>query len=251
MHIESRGRGPALLLLHGWGINRKIFARLGAQLAAHFTVYLVDLPGYGLSENIESYTLDNIADLLVAQMPHEVPVMGWSFGACVALKLAERHPQKIKRLVLIAATPSFIQRSGWSHAIDASVLQAFAKDLQRDYAATLKRFFALQALGSEASHEVISQLKACLDPAPQRDVLQAGLNLLLTIDLRADLARIKQPSLVIHGKQDKLVPWQAADWLASNLDDAQFFAIAKAAHAPFLSHPEKVVQAVAEFAGVQ
>lgn len=251
MQIKGRGQGPALLLLHGWGINRKVFEQLSAQLATDFTVYTADLPGYGSSASTYPYTLDYIADELSTQVPGKVTVLGWSLGACIALKLAERYPQKVQRLILIAATPSFVQRPDWSCAIDAAVLRDFAKDLQHNYAGTLKRFFALQALGSADSYDVISRLKACLAPTPEAEALQAGLDLLLTTDLRANLARIKQATFVIHGKQDKLVPWQAADWLAANLGNAQFLAIAKAAHAPFLSHREKVVQAITEFAGMR
>ncbi len=248
--MQMDGQCPSLLLIHGWGINQKVFQPMAARLEKYFTVYIADLPGYGASANIYPYTLDGIVDGLASRIAGDVFVLGWSLGASVALKFAQRYPNKVKRLLLIAATPSFVQRPGWPHAVEARVLQDFAGDLQQDYAATLKRFFALQALGSQASHEVISQLKACLVPAPATEVLQAGLNLLLTTDLRAELAAITQPTFIIHGKQDKLVPWQAAEKLAGNLENAQFFNIAKAGHAPFVSHPDEVTKVLKEFAGV-
>lgn len=246
--MQIEGRRPSLLLIHGWGTNHRVFQPIAAQLAKDFTLHDVNLPGYGGTVSISPYTLNGIVENLASRLAGEVSVLGWSLGASVALKLARRYPNKVKRLMLIAATPSFVQRPGWRHAVKASVLEDFSRDLQQNYTATLKRFFTLQVMGSQASREVINQLKACLVPTPAADVLRAGLDLLLTTDLRDELAAIIHPTVVIHGQQDKLVPWQAGDMLASQLGNAQFFNIAKAGHAPFLSHPDAVTQLLKEFA---
>jgi pimeloyl-[acyl-carrier protein] methyl ester esterase len=79
---------------------------------------------------------------------------------------------------------------------------------------------------------------------PPEESLQAGLSLLHDADLRAEVAAIDRPALVIHGSRDALVPAGAGRWLAGALPFARLVEIAGAAHLPFVSHPETVAQAL-------
>ena len=207
-------------------------------------MYLVDLPGYGLSPPIDPYDLEHIVHLLNSALLEPAVVCGWSLGGSVVLTLAALAPEKIKGLILMSTTPRFTQEADWIHAVEKDVLLSFAQDLEQDYPGTLKRFFALQALGGIASRDVIAQLQTATVPTPSAQTLRAGLQLLLDIDLRRDVGAIKQACLIVHGKQDKLVPWNAAVSLAAMLDKAELVGIDDAGHAPFLSHTEEVVRAV-------
>ncbi|MFP5382369.1 MAG: alpha/beta fold hydrolase, partial [Gammaproteobacteria bacterium] len=78
--------------------------------------------------------------------------------------------------------------------------------------------------------------------------LAAGLDLLRGTDLRADLPRVTQPVLVMHGTLDTLTPPGAGAWMAEALPQARHVEIARAAHAPHLSHLDAVAAAVGDFA---
>jgi pimeloyl-[acyl-carrier protein] methyl ester esterase len=245
--LETRGRGPDLVLLHGWGSNLAVWAPLVARLIDRFRVHAVDLPGYGASPPVFPYTPEEIAGVLAARFPPSVAVCGWSLGGMVALALARRAP--FARMVLIGATPCFARAPDWEDGMDAGMLRQFHDDLVADFDATLGRFIALQSLGDSDARTTARALTEALHargrPAPE--VLEAGLAILAETDLRAAVPLIGVPALLIHGERDRLVPPGAARWLAQNLVNARLQTVAGAGHAPFLSHPDAVASAMAEF----
>lgn len=249
LQVESLGAGRDLVLLHGWGMHGGVWQGIARRLAARFRLYLVDLPGYGGSPPCRPYTLARIADLLAEFLPERVCVCGWSLGGQVALAWALARPGQVERLALAAATPRFVLGPDWPHGIERAVFDQFADTLQRDYAGTLKRFLSLQARNGDQAREVIGRLRAELFARgrPAAAVLQGGLDLLLTGDLRHQAAQVEQPALLIHGERDTLVPPGAARWLAGRLPAARLEVVPGAAHAPFLSHEAVFADRLAEF----
>ena len=202
-----------------------------------------------LSHSERGWSLHAIVDQLSATFEEAVTVCGWSLGGLIALRWAQRQPQQVSRLVLVATTPCFVRRPGWDCAMPADVLQNFAASLQQDYALTLRRFVGLQMRGSEHERGLLADIRDRLFSRGQPDAraLAAGLDILRDTDLRAALPQIKQPTLVISGERDTLTPPAASAWLAATLPDARGIEIKGAAHMPFLSHPEIFVQYLTEF----
>ncbi|WP_239689513.1 alpha/beta fold hydrolase [Aquitalea pelogenes] len=89
-------------MLHGWGLHGGVFDRVASQLADHYCVHLVDLPGHGASAPLARFDADEVADLVDAQFPFPVQVVGWSLGGLIAQHWAARHPDKVKSLALVA-----------------------------------------------------------------------------------------------------------------------------------------------------
>lgn len=249
LHIETCGNGPDLALLHGWGMHGGVWDGVRDGLTRRFRVHAVDLPGYGSSSACDPYTLEEIVRELAQALPTRVHLCGWSLGGQVALMWALRHPAQVGRLALVGATPCFARRADWPHGIEPQVLRDFAASLEQDYAATLLRFLSLQARSGEAARAVMKRLRESLfargQPAPE--VLQAGLGILLESDLRAEVAALRTPALVLHGAHDMLAPAGAARWLAQNLPRARLEIIPGCAHAPFLSHPQEFLRVVTDF----
>ncbi|MEW9897241.1 pimeloyl-ACP methyl ester esterase BioH [Chitinivorax sp. PXF-14] len=249
LHIETLGRGPNLVMLHGWAMHGGIWHGVAEALAEHFCVHLVDLPGHGLSPAVEPYSLDAIAERVAGEFPLPVHVLGWSLGGAVALRWALSHPSAVDKLVLVASSPCFAQREDWPTAMQHEVLGRFAQELQADYEGTLKRFIALQALGGQASREVLKALQARLFERGRPDpvVMRQGLDILRDVDLRPELQHLDPPTLLIYGERDGLTPAPVGRWLASRLPDAELEMLKDSAHAPFISHPERFVERVCQF----
>jgi pimeloyl-[acyl-carrier protein] methyl ester esterase len=97
---------------------------------------------------------------------------------------------------------------------------------------------------------LLQQLRQTLlaAPAARSEALAGGLAILRDTDLRDDLPRLTQPTLVLHGALDTLTPPAAGAWLAETLSAAQHIELARAAHAPHLSHGEDVAAAIGRFA---
>ena len=249
LHVESCGEGLPLLLIHGWGMHGGIWGRIVERLAQCRRVLCVDLPGHGASAPVDEFTLDGLVQALSDRFDEPLAVCGWSLGGQVAMRWAALHPQQVSKLILLATTPRFVKCTDWPHALAAQTLQEFAAALLEDHAQTLKRFFALQVRGSMDERALLASLRAQMLSRGEPDLaaLRGGLEVLRGTDLRATLPRLRQPTLVLAGERDMLTPAAASAYMAQALPDARLMCVAGAAHAPFLSHPDMVVERMVGF----
>jgi pimeloyl-[acyl-carrier protein] methyl ester esterase len=238
MYCASYGDGPPLVLLHGWGLHGGVWDWLPGHLARRFRVLVPDLPGHGRSRDEALPGLGELADALAALVATPAVWIGWSLGGQVLLAAAQRHAARVRRAVLVGATPRFTRAPDWDCAMAAEQLERFAAELHADYRGTLERFLGLQIGGDDGARDLIRRLRAELfrHGEPQPAALAAGLDILRTADLRPVLAGIALPVQLIHGGRDRLVPPAAAEYLARALPQACLARIETAGHAPFLSH---------------
>lgn len=249
VHVESHGQGPDLVLLHGWGLHGGIFDTLVPELARDFRVHNVDLPGFGRSAMPEPMDLDSLVTGVLEVLPECAHILGWSLGGMVAMALAARHPARVAHLLTVASQPRFRAGPDWPDAMAPEVLQRFTAQLEADYAQTLDRFVALQAMGSETARDDVRALRASLPthgPA-NPEALRAGLAILDQADLRSALADIRAPWLRLYGKLDGLVPVRSAARHAALAPASREHVFPKASHAPFISHRADFLEVVRDF----
>ena len=250
LHIETTGTGPALVLLHGWGLHGGVFAPLVDRLADRFTLHCVDLPGHGRSRGSGiPLQLESCVAHIASRTPPAV-WLGWSLGGLFALHAAATRPGHVRGLAMVCATPRFVRAADWTHAVDATVFAQFALDLQHDHRGTLERFIALDTLGSEHARAELRELRQALyaHGEPDAAALRDGLSLLETVDLRSVLPTLACPSLWMSGQRDRLVPSAGVEDAVRTARDATHLRIAGAAHAPLIGHADLVARAVGEFA---
>jgi len=238
-----------VVFLHGWGLDAGVWDEVAARLAARFRVRALDLPGYGATPACVPYALPALADAVARAAPPRCHVVAWSLGGQVALHWAAAAPQQVRRVALVAATPCFVRRPGWAHAIEPEVLAAFAQELKRDAGGALKRFLLLQAQGDARARQVARRLRAALAarPRPSAEALEGGLEILQSADLRGALRSVAQRALVLHGDRDALAPLGAGEYLARELPNARVAVLPGAAHAPLVSAPHAVGRLLEDF----
>lgn len=249
IHIASIGTGPNLVLLHGWGMNGLVWQPIVKRLSKHFTLHLVDLPGMGLSRPIEPFHLHAIAEKVAEMLPANADILGWSLGGQVAIRIALDRPDMVRRLVLVGATPSFVNKEDWHVGISPEIFRNFADNVNADYHNTMTQFLTLQCMGSKDARSTVKLLRSKFAerPVPTTQTLQKALNILLETDLRAEVEHLRKPTLLIHGDRDTLAPVQAAHWMMQHLPQGYLRVLAGASHAPFLSHQEHFIDAVVQF----
>jgi pimeloyl-[acyl-carrier protein] methyl ester esterase len=250
IRVDVRGRGPDLVLLHGWGLNGAAWGPWLDGLAGIARLHVIDLPGHGSSPWPRGIaTLEALSAHVAGVVPARALLCGWSLGGLVALEIARQQVRNLAGLVLIATTPRFVAAPDWPCAMAEALLRDFGERLRSDYARTVRDFLALQALGDERQRETLRTLRDAVAsrPAPDPGGLAHGIEILLGADLRAASAAIATPALVIAGERDRLTPPAAARALAASLRSASFCLIPRAAHAPFLPHAAEVLAVVEQF----
>jgi pimeloyl-[acyl-carrier protein] methyl ester esterase len=226
-----------LVLVHGWGFGSGVWRPVVKQLAPDLRVHVVDLPGYGDT----SFSPESLSD--------NATVCGWSLGALLALQWAARYPDKVARLILVGATPRFVQAPDWQTAQPPEMLDGFAAAVATDPISALRRFATLLNQGDEHARALTRKISVMLDERiPSSSCLLNGLSILRDTDLRRSIPDIRQPALVIHGERDSLIPLAAGRWLADRLPTGCIEVFAGAAHAPFLSNPQRFATLISGFA---
>ena len=110
MHIKVMGQGPDLVMLHGWSMNSAVWHDLAENLAKNYTLHLVDLPGHGQSDwQPGDLELEVLIKNLANALPEKAYYLGWSLGGLISLAFAEHYPQRVDKLILLAATPCFVK----------------------------------------------------------------------------------------------------------------------------------------------
>ena len=251
LYREIKGKGKPLVLLHGWGMHGGVWGSFADQLARDFELHIVDLPGYGFSREMAGdYSLSAYRaelETLLASFDEAVTLAGWSLGGLLALDFLQPDIREVDKVIFIASTPCFTRKTDWQCAMDETVFDNFASELQQDYKKTLKRFLALQTRGSEMAKEELKCLNKNLFARgePAITALRQGLEILKTADLRRK--HINTPALIIAGEKDTLVPAEAAAAFAAMFDSVTTKMIPGAGHAPFLSHTEQCITSIKRF----
>ncbi|TLS76916.1 alpha/beta fold hydrolase [Mariprofundus erugo] len=224
-----------LVFLHGWAQSRQVWWQ---QQACFPDAMFLNLPGHGGAADVAA---DAWVDALAAQLPDAAcSLVGWSLGGMLAMALAERVPDKVANLALIATTPRFRVGDGWLYGCDDAVFTAFAEAAASASLKTLNRFFALMLHGDGLSRTAYNELARMAVDREQRTSaagLAEGMALLAGLDFRHALPQ--QPVLIVHGEQDAIVPVAAGRWLAEQMNSRDAFFPHSCGHAPFLTRADE------------
>ncbi len=249
LHVERHGRGPDIVLLHGWAMHAGVWSEVVELLQGRNRVHAIDLPGHGASAGCLPETFDEAVALVARHVPDGAVVCGWSLGGLVAQRLARLEPRRAAGLVLVSTSPCFVERSDWHDAMKPATLAAFSTGLDLERERTLRDFVQLTALHGARGREAVRAFTQRLSDhgAPSVAALQATLGWLERTDLRADAAAIAPATLVVHGARDAVAPIAAGRWLARQIPGARLVEFADAAHLPFFTHRQAFVDALESF----
>lgn len=230
VHIHIQGEGHPLVFFHGWGFDHQIWLSLIAAMKKNYRLYLVDLPGFGLSPRM---TWSSFKQSLLSQVPQPFAVVGWSMGGLFATRLAIEHQDCLTHLINIASSPCFVKKSDWV-GIDRLALEQFYKNLIENPRQALAEFIELQFKGI-TSYSYHSS-------TPETESLKAGLEILTDWDLRAPLHAVNKSTCFMFGGLDAIVPRATLGIMRQIYPQFNYILFPKAAHAPFLSHANEFIE---------
>ena len=256
LHVQVTGRGRDLVLLHGWSANLGVWKELTRALSDRFRIISLDLPGHGRSPwdphgDTPAAQTWRVHETLAA-ITERYSLLGWSLGGQVALDLAAAMPAAIENLILVNTSPRFLSGPGWPYGTAAPLLRRLQKRLELARINTIDEFMSLQVRGMppRTAARVLKRLRILQNThgAAHPEALANGLTRLRDGDVRAALAQLRVPTLVIGGSHDRIIQPSASRALAALLA-GRYVEFKEAAHVPFLSHPRRFAQLVQEFIG--
>jgi pimeloyl-ACP methyl ester carboxylesterase len=230
---------PALLLIHGSVVTRKMWIPQMRALCDHFRVIAPDLPGHGdLSRT--PFTLEgavsHLYDIIDQEAHHNALVVGVSLGGYVAAALAHQHPERVAGVIMASATMNPVGALGFWFNFTGTIMGGLSQEwLATGSARSLRR-----KLPADLAEPIIA---AGMYPRGGAESFVA----LAGHDFRAILSEIQAPILLVNGELDRAARREEAAFLASNRL-AHLEVIPGAGHICNLDQPQAFTQVVRDFA---
>jgi malonyl-CoA O-methyltransferase len=237
---------PVLVLLHGWQSDSRVWDGLLLALRKTCCVWRIDLPGCGRNSHLSCETAEQAIALIASVLPKKTIIVGWSLGGNLALKLAHDYPEKCSVLIAIGTNPSFVMRDNWP-GMAPEVFEEFLRGCELQPEKTRQRFSAIQAKGDADEKKLLKWIREQPLAEWSSTELIRGLQWLCDLDGRQFLADLTPASLHIFGQFDQLVPMACADAVRQLNRNACVEIIQDAAHLPFITQTESVVECVQRF----
>ena len=249
LDVARQGHGRNLVLLHSLLSDRTAFDRVAPRLAKERTLWLVNLPGFGASAPAGP-TLEDVADRIAEQLhamglKGPTDLLGNGFGGFVSVALAVRHGALFDKLVLVdtgAAIPPEGKPAfhGMAERVEKGGMEAVL-------ATALQRMFPDDFLA--ANPTIAEERKASLRAA-KPEHFAAACRALAQFDRRADMASIRNPTLVVVGLLDTATPPALSRELASGIPGAKLVELPHCGHSPHIQDPDGFWQAIKPFLGL-
>jgi pimeloyl-ACP methyl ester carboxylesterase len=237
-HLEEEYLRPPIVFIHGAGGNFLHWPPEVRRLPGQ-RIFSPDLPGHGRSDGVGRQAIDDYAqcilDFLDALRVHKAILIGHSMGAAIALTIALDYPRRTLALGLLGG--------GARLKVSPDLIQSTSNP------ATLPQ--ALQAIAEMAFSPVVEprlkQLAMQRLAATRRTVLNGDFIACNRFDVMSQLAKIRVPTLVVCGADDRMTPPRYSEHLALSLKRAELVIVPDAGHMVMLERPKAVASALASF----
>jgi len=248
---ETRGRGPALLLLHAFPLGQAMWDPQMETLARRFQVVRFDARGFGASPAGDGLlTMERIADDAAALLDHlqiaAATVCGLSMGGYAAFAFARNHPTRLRGLVLADTKAS-------ADSDQARRVRAEQADKVRKEGTAAIVDAVLPKLLGKTSHEqrpqVVARVRDLILANLPRGITDALAGLAARADSAPSLREIRVPTLVVCGEEDVITPPADAEALHAGIPGSTLELIPKAGHLANLEAPDAFSRALEAFRG--
>ncbi|HEY2747677.1 MAG TPA: alpha/beta hydrolase [Polyangia bacterium] len=257
VHRGGKAGGAPLVVIHGWMMSHWYFRPVLDGLGVDREIFAIDLPGFGESDRpapkafaYDAAAFADVVDGVMAALAlPRADVLGHSMGGGVALTLAARHPERVQRLVVVAPA---VYRLTVPRLVRLALLPVVGRWLMR--AGTVRGEFARSSRamsvrdGRCLDEEWIDYYWSRLNRAGGHDAAHRCLEILTSgPDDNDDAGRVRAPTLIVWGDEDRLVPLGHGRRLVRAIADARLEIVPACGHMPFIERPEEFLRVVRPF----
>ena len=258
LHITDAGEGRAVVLLPGWPLSDEMYEyQYDDLIQKNFRVIGITLRGFGKSDKpYGDYDYDvhvqDILKILELLDIKDAVLGGFSMGGAIAIRVVVKDKAKrIAKLALFgAAVPLWTQRPDFPYNMPQSAVDELLALNAKDRPQLLSNFGKLFSATEYSLHTGISDWLYGIGITASSYATAQCLIALRDTDLRSDLSKIKIPTLIMHGKKDKICSFVLAEQTQASIADSHLVAFENSGHSLFLEETLKFNAELIKFARV-
>lgn len=256
LHITDAGEGRAIVLIHGWPLSDEMYEyQYNALIKNNFRVIGITLRGFGKSDKPYSgYDYDihalDIKNVLSKLEVEDVVLVGFSMGGSIAIRFVSLYNgAHVSKLILCgAAAPRWTQCEDFKYNFTKSAVDELIELNYKDRPKLLSNFGKIFSATITSLNEGICNWLNGINISASSFATAQCLIALRDTDLRADLPKITIPTLIIHGKKDKICSFDLAEQMKAGIKNAHIVAFENSGHSMFLEEMDKFNSELIQFA---
>jgi len=256
LHVTDAGEGRPIVLIPGWPLSDEMYEyQYNDLISNNFRVIGITLRGFGKSDKpYGKYDYDvHAADIrkILNQLKIKDAVLGgFSMGGAIAIRVAATDEgAAISKLALFgAAAPIWTKRNDFPYNLPKSAVDDLIALNYKDRPKLLANFGNIFSATETALNEGIASWLNGINISSSSYAMAQCLIALRDTDLRSDLAKIKIPTLIMHGKKDKICSFDLAEQMKAGIANSHIVTFENSGHSLFLEETRKFNAELLKFA---
>jgi sigma-B regulation protein RsbQ len=254
-NVTVSGTGErTLVFVHGFGCDQSMWRLVAPAFEDRYRVVRLDLVGAGHSDlaaydparysSLEAHADDLLAVLRALDLP-PVALIGHSVSAVIGMLAAIREPARFAGLVMLGPSPHYLNAPGYPGGFERADIEELLEAMDTNYLGWAGGF-APVVMGAPGQPDLSAELAASFcrtTPAIARHFARV----IFLGDNRADLPRLRTPTLVVQSAHDAIAPLAVGHYVQQQLADSRLVVIPTTGHCVHLSAPRETIAAIAPF----
>jgi pimeloyl-ACP methyl ester carboxylesterase len=257
LHITDSGEGKPVVLIHGWPLSDEMYEyQYNDLINKKFRVIGITLRGFGKSDKpFGAYDYDvhaaDIKKVLKKLDINDAVMVGFSMGGSIAIRFVSLFEgTQVSKLVLAgAAAPIWTQRDDFPYNLPQKAVDDLIKLNYKDRPKLLSDFAKIFSATETSLNEGIGNWLNGIGLSASSYATAQCLVALRDTDLRSDLLKIKIPTLIMHGRKDKICSFDLAEQMKAGISNSHLVAFENSGHSLFLEETHKFNAELIKFAG--
>ncbi len=256
LHITDGGEGRPIVLIHGWPLSDEMYEyQYNALIKNNFRAIGITLRGFGKSDkpygvyDYDVHALD-IKNVLGKLDVRDAVIVGFSMGGSIAIRYVSTYNgAHVSKLVLCgAAAPIWTQRNDFKYNLPKASVDELIELNYKDRPKLLSNFAKIFSATETSLNEGIGGWLNGIGLSASSHATAQCLVALRDTDLRSDMAKITIPTLILHGKKDKICSFDLAEQMKLGISNSHLVIFEKSGHSLFLEETDKFNSELIKFA---
>lgn len=259
IHYVEYGKGPLLVLIHGWTNDWSGFTPFMKELS-EFQILAIDLPGYGESEELKTdYSISKMADILtelLKQINKKAEIICClSMGSVIGVEFANKYPDLLNKLILVGPPiikynwlPSKLYRNMVAYFNSSNVSRTFGKTIIGNnlYGHLTARYLNMYRYNKELIDKYGLRGRK---KVKKKALFQMG-KAMYNYHMEHEIRKLTTPTLIIVGRFDRLIDLSEAEKIKNEMKNTELIWIEDAGHVAWLEKPREVAEGIKNYKNV-